>query len=936
MKFLSLSLLLVLMSALVYAQHWPVQGRVLDADTSQPLPFANVYLNNTTISATTADDGSYSLQRIPPGEYELIVSYVGYEKYQQRIVVKDTSSQLITIRLKGIQLKDIEITSSRDKKWEKQLDYFKKFFFGPYARLDLIRIVNPYSLNFEENNKGVFFATSQEPLEIDNFYLGYHITYTIINFAVTPDAYSITGNMFFREMLTMDPLLKARWNENRKQTYEGSVRHFLKSFLQGRVEQSGFKMYAEIGNTHGERSDIFYQNLDKTVKPYIPESGAIDSLRENGVYKLKLPAKLEVHYLNKKYVGSIYKDVPHPVSALEVKGTLEVTKAGVVVNYSDMTVAGEWSEHRVADALPFDYHPGIEYRTVSSDTVNEAKSYFLIFIEKPYLHTDRSYYYANDNLYFKAYMNYRALALRDSLSHILYVDLVDQNKKIVATSTLFLSEGCAAGAFKISPLFPAGNYTLRAYTRWMQNYKSDLIFHKPIRLLGYNEVVLPKSDAKVFNSRGIDIRTTKQVYSPREKIELEVSTSDTIANLSIAVTDMQQVIQAINEPEILQNFPITQNDISDLPTALHYKVQDGIDIAGQFVNKKGQPTEEVLNITEKNSAQSIVTSTDRDGKFLIENVHFYDSSEFLISAQKTGNMKGGKIVIHPSSVSPVVKSITPLDVRVATVDQKTFSTRWVPESFDDAQTLNEVVVEDVRIEKPKVVPFANYNISGDRLRSMRVSNLIIPLQGMVAGLRIYSALVDGIVTQVVMLGVRHLSFKQRELPDTIGSPPLVHEPLILINDLQANFQPGDGVRVLSWLRPDEIEHIEIYKTNGYTLYGALGSFGVIKIYTRDPVNYPRPKPVNNNVSLQQVKLKGITKPLIFKSPDYSLQDSLLSTHDYRATIFWEPELKVSRTPTRISFYAADSPTRYRVLIEGVTAEGAPVMAEKIIDIQPGN
>lgn len=56
-----------------------IAGRVLDAETREPLAFVNVYLDSTRIGAATALDGSFLLKQVPPGKYRLHLSRLGYE-----------------------------------------------------------------------------------------------------------------------------------------------------------------------------------------------------------------------------------------------------------------------------------------------------------------------------------------------------------------------------------------------------------------------------------------------------------------------------------------------------------------------------------------------------------------------------------------------------------------------------------------------------------------------------------------------------------------------------------------------------------------------------------------------------------------------------------------------------------------------------------------
>lgn len=83
---LLLSLLLVLTSFMLLTER-SIEGLVL-SDTKEPLPFANVMVEGTTIGTTTDIDGKFTL-KIPDvvSSITLIVSYTGYE--DKRIEVGD-------------------------------------------------------------------------------------------------------------------------------------------------------------------------------------------------------------------------------------------------------------------------------------------------------------------------------------------------------------------------------------------------------------------------------------------------------------------------------------------------------------------------------------------------------------------------------------------------------------------------------------------------------------------------------------------------------------------------------------------------------------------------------------------------------------------------------------------------------------------------------
>jgi TonB-dependent receptor len=66
-----------------------VTGRVTDITSNDYLPGANVQIQGTNYGAATDRTGNFSIRNVPPGDYTLVVSYVGYEDYSADISVPE-------------------------------------------------------------------------------------------------------------------------------------------------------------------------------------------------------------------------------------------------------------------------------------------------------------------------------------------------------------------------------------------------------------------------------------------------------------------------------------------------------------------------------------------------------------------------------------------------------------------------------------------------------------------------------------------------------------------------------------------------------------------------------------------------------------------------------------------------------------------------------
>ena len=83
-----LHLLLMLLLAFSFfqlnGQVTKIMGKVIDGSNGQPVPFANVFFNGTTIGVTSDFDGNYSLETKKPSD-TLVASYMGYYTMEKKI-----------------------------------------------------------------------------------------------------------------------------------------------------------------------------------------------------------------------------------------------------------------------------------------------------------------------------------------------------------------------------------------------------------------------------------------------------------------------------------------------------------------------------------------------------------------------------------------------------------------------------------------------------------------------------------------------------------------------------------------------------------------------------------------------------------------------------------------------------------------------------------
>lgn len=94
-----------------------IRGRVVDFETSQPLPGTTVQLEGTTMGAISDAKGYYQLTGVPAGTYTVIVSFVGYQRgIVSRVKVNKEETSSVDIKMQvGGALKEVVVGSGPRK-----------------------------------------------------------------------------------------------------------------------------------------------------------------------------------------------------------------------------------------------------------------------------------------------------------------------------------------------------------------------------------------------------------------------------------------------------------------------------------------------------------------------------------------------------------------------------------------------------------------------------------------------------------------------------------------------------------------------------------------------------------------------------------------------------------------------------------------------------
>jgi hypothetical protein len=907
-----LSVIQVLFIIQTFSQVAELSGRVVDFKSLEPLPFANVFINNTTIGTSTDVNGEFILKGIPLGSAELVFSYVGYQSYQRTVIVKNIGNVLPIVKLvqDQKQLGEVEIKGTRDKVWERQLKRFERFFLGSNKNAKSCVIKNPWVLEFSETD-GSFSAKASAELEIENNILGYKLIYYLKDFKSSSEGYSIQGNCRFELLPTSDPATMAKWDANRIDAYKGSLRHLLKSILTETSKEEGFFLYANpFDKANALRQSVF--SLNKDIVPYEP----MKSLNGTNT-RILMKGKVEVHFTQRYPSKRVYEDLPYSIGWIETQGdVIDVTSSGLILNPGKVVTSGYFNEARVADQLPLDYNYSPTIVSLKSGltftSTALANNRAMRLREGVYLHTDKPYYYKGELVWFKGYLNYVMPTLRDSLSKVLYVDVLNNDKNLIYSNKLLIEKGTVVGNLLMPDSLQGGLYWIRAYTKWMLNYGAENLFVKPIYLLDLNQRVVSDNKEIEYEKSDLVIISSKSEYSTREQITINFSLynperEDTLslrADLSVSVTDANQV--GVNEKRRINTFFEKMAEIPVSNYGVSNKMEKSFSIEGILLSNKGTPIKSDLVIIQGKFEKLFTLQSDNSGYFRLDDLAFKDTVRFTFQAAKKNVDK----ILLKSFTSPKLGG---------TYESPNFkiveSPYLVPVSLNfDKKTrvLDELEISSTRVpqnSQPLLLTNPQYIITREDIKKSPRGNVLTVLQGKVPGMQVTSNAIRMSGTATTFLGS--------------------NEPLLLVNGAQAS------VDQLIAITENEIDRIEIIRDPSPT-YGTRGANGVIAVSTatQGSGDFDKVKSVKNSNYVEIIPIVGFKSPEEFKSPDYGVMSKSHESDDFRSTIFWEPNLKLDKFgKASLSFYAADLKTTYRIVVEGIDEMGKPIYADAIIHIK---
>ncbi len=362
-------LIFILLSGSYCLHSQTISGMVCDSITKAPVVDAYVYLDGTSIHTTTNTSGKFDLLVGKTMNTRLIISHVAYETVS---ILKpfEKMPDTLYLEVKTNSLDEVVITADRFSR-EQKLKVFREQFLGKNQAGKSCHILNEDNIQiFYNAQTKTLLASSDEPIVIENKYLGYQLTFVLKDFSIRYTEYTLhsdkikqsvyLGTSLFTDLNPQDPKIKKR----REETYKSSPECFFKNLANNTLEESQFRIFNNISFSGADSTD-YYEGTSGLLYASVP----IDQKLYFAI-KDTLPMKM-VHILpftdidkgssdfGKPVFGIIsilYKSKEKSMAAF-FTGSFLVDQYGNIDAIDQVMFGGVMGASRIGNMLPLDYEP---------------------------------------------------------------------------------------------------------------------------------------------------------------------------------------------------------------------------------------------------------------------------------------------------------------------------------------------------------------------------------------------------------------------------------------------------------------------------------------------------------------------------------------------------------------------------------------------------
>lgn len=475
-------------------------------------------------------------------------------------------------------------------------------------------------------------------------------------------------------------------------------------------------------------------------------------------------------------------------------------------------------------------------------------------------------------------------------SKLVYVQLIDRDRKIVFSQKRWLEQAGADGDFFIPTTLATGRYKLVAFTRWMlcasrtNFFETDVAIINPFVGGALTGKVSQEDFSRMQPTSGHSIATNKTDYSTREQVILR---TDLPAGRYTASVRKIDALPAIPMPDVMR--------FSAMPAqTITVEEQKLPELRGELIGGKIQSSNQPL--AHQPVALSIagnppvfkIADTDAQGRFVFLVDQPHRSGEMVV--QVLGDKADGYTVSLDPAPEPDLSGLKFLSLVLRPDQQTLIERRAVAAQVENAY---------FERKKDSVIAVADSPVFFESVQKDYVLDDYTR----------FPTLRETITEILAEANYRkHDGHYRIGLKDYGNDLAVYGAPLVLVDGLPV----ADHDVLFNWPM-GEVYKISIVNKPyvlGPKMYG-----GVINFVSKEQEFRPMPKG-----GFTKVQWNAPSNRKSYFAPDYP-KDRQPRIPDYRQQLLWLPELD----PTQMTdFYTGDLEGEFEVIVQGFDKFGKPV------------
>ena len=412
--------------------------------------------------------------------------------------------------------------------------------------------------------------------------------------------------------------------------------------------------------------------------------------------------------MKNEWINEYYTTIYHSISWIQApEGYNDIDQNGAPTNPTQLVLSGYLGRQQVARTLPLDFIPKSDFVADSSraDVIVENPDFQLNRLrEKVWLTLSKPYFYPGETAWIGGRMLYQDSFLADSLSRVVYVDILRENSEIVQSATFPIQQGKISGGLVLPKEMKSGDYVLRAYTHWNRNFPESDQFITPFVVM--DEGFIPevdKPEIEIFpNTIEVKANYTLCDSLNYQVMELKLEFLDEFENpidgeFVLSITDATQVAELNQGISLEQTMEWMDEDLSEtFQSNLSYPVEYGISLKGKFIpDNKRQGLIQPTTIVRGDLEDYGQVMTDSSGYFWATGLNYQDTAQIAVAAVNEKLRPFGSVELESLNKPALEIDLPKLTYRKVPISSKDYFL----DTSGDYILLKEFVKEEVRVKE---------------------------------------------------------------------------------------------------------------------------------------------------------------------------------------------------------------------------------------------